>query len=81
MSKCRIGHMKQVFSKPVTVNTYSDDVAVWTQWGRLQMPKAKARIFVRKLLDDGVTVKAFWRELTNRERTSLDARIEEGKDI
>jgi hypothetical protein len=79
MSKCRIGRMKQVFSRWVVVNIPGPTVTIWTDFGILSLSRNKARIFLRALLDDGVKVRSFWKECTQRERDILDPRIQEGR--
>lgn len=63
-----------VFTEPVTVNTIGPPVIIWTQHGRLEMSLAKARIFVKLLIDAGVSVYAYWADCTERER-KLDPRV------
>jgi len=73
--------MKTVFTKPITINHYGDDkVAIWTQYGYLEMPPKQAKRFLSRLIDDGVVVKAYWRDSTPRERC-LDPRIQIGERI
>ena len=73
----------RVFNRRVTVNTFgegSSAVILWTQHGELNMSRPQAKQFVGWLIDGGVTVQAYWRNCTARERR-LNKRIKEGERV
>lgn len=69
----------------LTVNCDDQQTVLWIdhkrhgEIGKLILPTRDARPLVSMLLDEGFSIRAYWKDCTARERMYLDKRIGEGR--